>query len=163
MRKIDSDYKMQDFMPAKRPVELKTNSFPMQNFVCTNGVMVLTKGLHEYEIYQNELRICLLRSTGTISNPKNPARSIPAGPNLLTPNAQVLGESKAEFIIGFGNEQKAFKTVDNLFENYIAIDGEFKEAINFKIDEMPDNSYFYGINKHKKILYNYKENKISLI
>ena len=77
-------------MPAKRPIELKTNCFPMQNFVCANGTIAITKGLHEYEIYQNELRICLLRSFSTISNPKNPARSIPAGPDLKTPKAQCL-------------------------------------------------------------------------
>ena len=162
-RKIDSNYKMQDFMPAKRPIELKTNSYPMQNFVCTNGVIVLTKGLHEYEVYKNELRVCLLRGFSTISNPKNPARSIPAGPDLKTPLGQVLGLNKAEFILTFGDYKKAFKKVDYLFENYVAIDGELNKVNNFKLGEKPDNSYIYGINNGKKVVYNYKENKISLI
>ena len=162
-RKIDSNHKMQDFMPAKRPIELKTNSYPMQNFVCANGVVALTKGLHEYEIYKNELKIALLRGFSTISNPKNPARSIPAGPDLKTPDGQVLGICKAEFILTFGDYKKAFKVVDNLFENYLVIDGEFSQKNNFKLGEIQDNSFVYGINQNKKVIYNYKENKISLI
>ena len=162
-RKIDSNYKMQDFMPAKRPIELKSNSYPMQNFVCANNIVALTKGLCEYEIYQNELRICLLRCFNTISNPKNPTRSIPAGPNLETPLAQELKINKAEFILCFGNYKKAFENVDYLFDNYIIIDGEFKKEKNFKLDEIPKNNFYYGINKNKKILYDYKENKISVI
>ena len=162
-RKINPEYKMQDFMPAKRPIELKTNCFPMQNFVCANKIAVLTKGLHEYEIYKNELKICLLRSSDTISNPKNPTRSIPAGPNLKTPDCQCLGISKAEFILTFGNHKKAFKILDNLFKNYIVIDGEYSKEINIKYDEIPNNSYFYGLNNNKKIIYNYNENEILMI
>jgi len=162
-RKVDPDYKMQDFMPAKRPIELKTNSYPMQNFVCANGVVALTKGLHEYEICKNELRIALLRGFSTISNPKNPARSIPAGPDLKTPNGQVLGTNEAEFILTFGDCKKAFKIVDNLFKNYVVIDGEFKQEINFKLGENQKDSFVYGLNNNQKIIYNYKENKISLI
>lgn len=162
-RKVDSDYKMQDFMPAKRPVELKTNSFPMQNFVCANNVIALTKGLHEYEIYKNELRICLLRGFSTISNPKNVARSIPAGPDLKTPQGQVLGLNEAEFMLAFGNYKKAFKIVDNLFKNYVVIDGQFNKKYDLKLGEFIDNSFVYGINGNKKVAYNYKENKIYLI
>ena len=162
-REIDSNYKMQDFMPAKRPVELKTNSYPMQNFVCANNIIALTKGLHEYEIYKNELRICLLRCFSTISNPKNPARSIPAGPNLKTPDGQCLGIIESDFILSFGNHKKAFLIVDNLFENYLVIDGKFEKEINFKLSEKEENCFFYCINKNKKISYNIKENKISVI
>lgn len=162
-RKINCNYKMQDFMPAKRPIELKTNIYPMQNFVCANGAIICAKGLHEYEIYKNELRICLLRAFGTISNPKNTVRSIPAGPDLKTPMAQCQGLNEAEFIISFGNYQKAFKILDNLFENYVVIDGKFDKKNNFKLGEKLPDSYVYGLNKGKKIMYNYKENKILLI
>lgn len=162
-RKIDFNYKMQDYMPAKRPIELKSNAYPMQNFVCANNAIVLTKGLHEYEIYKNELRICLLRAFSTISNPKNPARSIPAGPDLKTPLGQSLGIVNCEIILSFGNYKKAFKILDNLFENYVVIDGDFEKEINFKFDEIPSDSYIYGINNNKKILYNYKNNKIDMI
>lgn len=162
-RKVDPDYKMQDFMPACRPIELKTNSYPMQNFVCANNVLVLTKGLHEYEIYKNELRIALLRAFSTISNPKNKARSIPAGPDLKTPNGQVLGVVESEFILSFGNYKKAFKIVDNLFENYLVIDGEFTKEIKLKFGESKENTFIYGLDKNKKIAYNYEEDKICMI
>ena len=162
-RKIDCNYKMQDFMPAKRPVELKTNAFPMQSFVLANEIGVLTKGLHEYEIYKNELRICLLRCFSTISNPKNSARSIPAGPNLETPNAQMLGENVCEFALLFNKKNKIYSLLDEFFENYIVIDGELKEENNFKLDLIQDNEFVLGVNNSKKISYNLKENKISLI
>ena len=104
-----------------------------------------------------------MRSTGTISNPKNPARSIPAGPDLKTPDCQCLGLTRSEFILSFGNHKKAFKILDNLFKNYLIIDGDFEKEINIKYDKIPTDSYFYGINKGKKIIYNYKEKKISMI
>ena len=107
---------MQDYMPAKRPIELKSNSYPMQNFVIANNIGVITKGLHEYETYKNELRICLLRCFSTISNPKNPARSIPAGPNLETIDSQELKSINNEFIIFFGNKNNAFLYLDEIFE-----------------------------------------------
>ena len=162
-RKIDPDYKMQDFMPAKRPIELKTNSYPMQNFVCANNIIASTKGLHEYEVYKNELRICLLRGFSTISNPKNKARSIPAGPDLKTPNGQVLGNIESEFVLSFGDYKKAFKIVDNLFENHLVIDGDFTKEISLKFGKNKENTFVYGINCGKKITYNYEENKIDMI
>ena len=42
-----------------------------------------------------------MRSTGIISNPKNPARTTPAGPPIEVPEAQQLGENTAELSIGF--------------------------------------------------------------
>lgn len=162
-RKTDPCYKMSDFMPCKRPVELKTNSYPMQNFVNVQDAVIFTKGLHEYEIYKNELRICLLRCTGTISNPKNKARSIPAGPDLKTPDAQCIGTLDAQFAIMFGDYKDAFTNLDLFLDNYIALDGEFRKKINLTLDKIPDNSYIYGMSENKKISYNISSNIISLI
>lgn len=162
-RICDYNYDMQQNMPAERPVELKTNSFPMQNFVNAQNLILLTKGLHEYEIYKNELRICLLRCIGTISNPKNPARSIPAGPNLLTPDAQCIGKIKLNFAISFGNHKKAFNILDEFMENYVAIDGINKENLKIEFLKLQKDEYFYGISENKKIIYNIKNKKVSLI
>ena len=151
-RKIDFDYKMQDYMPVQRPKELKTNSYPMQNFVIANKAIILTKGLHEYEVYQNKLRICLLRSFSTISNPKNKTRSIPAGPDLKTPEGQCLQSFVAEFAISFGNKEKAFNLIDDFFKNYVAIDGEFEKNIKINTKKIPDAQFIYVIN-NKKIIY----------
>ncbi len=155
-RKVDYKYNLQDNMPAKRPAELKTNIFPMQNFVCANGGIFITKGLYEYEIYNNELRICLLRAIGTISNPKNKARSIPAGPDLKCIEAQCLRKIDAEFAITFGNKEKAFNVLDEFNKNYVIIDGDFTKEINFKLDEIPKNSFIYGIDNDESITYCFK-------
>ena len=61
----------------------------------------MTKGINEYEVKDNHLALTLLRSTGMISNPKNPARTTPAGPPIEVPGLQQLGENEVEFAIGF--------------------------------------------------------------
>ncbi len=154
-RNIDFNYNIQKYMPAKRPFELKNNIFPMQNFVNANNVTVMTKGLNEYEIYKNELRICLLRAIDTISNPKNKVRAIPAGPDLKCPEAQCMGLIEAEFALIFGNYKKAYKTLDEFYKNYVTVEGNYKENINFKLDEIPENTFIYGINEGRKIIYKF--------
>lgn len=100
-RKFDPDYNIRENLPKTRGIEAKANIAPMQRFVWANKLGIITKGLTEYEVYKNSLSITLLRSTGVISNPRNPARSTPAGPPLEVPGAQMLGENIAEFSIGF--------------------------------------------------------------
>jgi len=100
-RKFDPNYKITDNLPKERGKEARTNTAPMQRFCWANGLGVITKGLTEYEADGNSLCVTLLRSTGIISNPKNPARTTPAGPPVETPAGQLLGENIAEFSIGF--------------------------------------------------------------
>lgn len=100
-RKFDPDYDIRKNLPDKKGLEAKTNTAPFQRFVWANGLGVITKGLQEYEVSENHLAITLLRSTGMISNPKNPARTTPAGPPIETPGLQQLGENEVEFAIGF--------------------------------------------------------------
>ena len=152
-RKTDYSYKMQDFMPVERPYELKTNCYPMQSFVCANGVIAMTKGLNEYEIYNNELRICLLRCFGTVSNPKNPARAIPAGPNLATKEAQLIKETKIYFALLFGNHKRAYKNIDEFMENYAVLEG-VKQDLEIIFEKNIVNSFIYGISEDGKISYN---------
>ena len=133
-RKIDYNYNMKDYIPAQYPLELKTNEFPMQGMVNANNSNILTKGLCEYEIYKNELKICLLRAVGTISNPKNKTRAIPAGPDLKIPNAQCLDLIKGEFAYMFGDYKRAFLNYDLLFKNYIIINGSYEKELNINFD-----------------------------
>ena len=100
-RKFDPNYNIRENMPKEKGKELRTNTAPMQRFVWANGFGVITKGLTEYEVYKNSLSITILRSTGIISNPKNPARTTPAGPPIRVVGAQQLGVNTAEFAIGF--------------------------------------------------------------
>lgn len=100
-RKFDPDYDMRKHLPKTRGIEVKTNFAPMQRLVWAQKFGVITKGLTEYEVYKNSLAITILRSTGVISNPKNPSRSTPAGPPIEVPQAQQPGMNTAEFSIGF--------------------------------------------------------------
>lgn len=100
-RKFNPDYNIRDNLPDEKGHEAKTNTAPMQRFCWTNGFGVITTGLTEYEVCSNSLCITLLRSTGILSNPKNPARTTPAGPPIEVPGLQQLGENIAEFSIGF--------------------------------------------------------------
>ena len=116
-RTFDPDYDMRKHLPKTRGIETKSNFAPMQRYVGSQGLGIITKGLTEYEVYKNQLSITILRSTGTISNPKNPARSTPAGPPLAVPEAQQIGENTAEISIGFFNENCYQKYIDEVFPN----------------------------------------------
>ena len=85
-----------------------------------NNIGVITKGLTQYEVAGNKLMIPILRSFGVISNPKNPARTTPAGPPLETQASQMIGDNKAEFYVFFGN-QNAFEKVMSQVYNYIIV------------------------------------------
>lgn len=114
-REFDPDYDMREHMPKVRGIEVKTNFAPMQRYVGTQGFGVITKGLTEYEVKGKSLLITLLRSTGVISNPKNPSRSTPAGPPIEVPEAQQLGINFAEFSVGFFEPENYQKYIDIVF------------------------------------------------
>lgn len=117
-RSFDPNYDMRKHLPKKRGIEVKTNFAPMQRFVWTQNFGVVTKGLTEYEVFENTLSITLLRSVGIISNPHNPSRTTPAGPPLLTPDAQQLGQNVAEFSIGKFKKGKWHKVIEEVFPQY---------------------------------------------
>ena len=116
-RTFDPDYDMRQHLPKTRGIETKSNFAPLQRYVGSQGFGIITKGLTEYEVYKNQLSITILRSTGIISNPKNPARSTPAGPPLAVPEAQQICENTAEISIGFFNENCYQKYIDEVFPN----------------------------------------------
>lgn len=114
-REFDPNYDMREHLPKVRGIEVKTNFAPMQRYVGTQGFGVITKGLTEYEVKGKSLLITLLRSTGVISNPKNPSRSTPAGPPIEVPEAQQLGINFAEFSVGFFESENYQKYIDIVF------------------------------------------------
>lgn len=114
-REFDPDYDMRKHLPKVRGIEVKTNFAPIQRYVGTQGFGVITKGLTEYEVKGKSLLITLLRSTGLISNPKNPSRSTPAGPPIEVPEAQQLGTNSAEFSVGFFEPENYQKYIDIVF------------------------------------------------
>ena len=128
-RHFDADYDMKNFLPAPRGVELKTNSAPFQRFVTTEGVGVLTEGLHEYEVEKSSLKITLLRATGVISTPKNPTRGTPAGPPIEVSELQCLGKCKAHFGICFAkNDIDLFKNTESFFNPVLPIFSEIEKT-----------------------------------
>lgn len=114
-REFAPEYDMRKHLPKVRGIEVKTNFAPMQRYVGTQGFGVITKGLTEYEVKEKSLLITLLRSTGIISNPKNPSRSTPAGPPIEVPEAQQLGCNCAEFSVGFFEAEDYQKYIDMVY------------------------------------------------
>ena len=123
-RNFNPNYNIRENLPKTRGLEAFTNTAPMQRGLIIdenkNNLGVVTKGLTQYEIYKNYLMLPILRATGTISNPLNPARSTPAGPPIETPGLQMIGENKAEMYVFFGNHN-AFREVINQVYNYIIV------------------------------------------
>lgn len=123
-REFDPDYDIRKNLPTEKEIEAKTNTAPMQRGLLIdeslNNIGIITKGLTQYEIFKNKLYLPILRATGMISNPKNPARTTPAGPPLETHALQMQGRNKAEFYVFFGNET-AFDEVLRQVYNYLIV------------------------------------------
>lgn len=118
-RKFDPNYNIRENLPKEKGHEAMTNTAPMQRFVWTNGFGAITRGLTEYEVSKKSLSITLLRSTGIISNPKNPARTTPAGPPIEVYGAQQVGENTAEFSIGFFDVKNWASYVEEVYPQTI--------------------------------------------
>ncbi len=123
-REFNPEYNIRENLPQSRGLEAKNNTAPMQRGLLVdeseNNLGVITKGLTQYEVYKNSIMIPILRATGVISNPKNPARTTPAGPPIETNDLQMLGENSAEFYVFFGNENAFNKVLDSVY-NYIVV------------------------------------------
>jgi alpha-mannosidase len=68
-------------------------------------LVLLTKGLPEYEASEDGLRLTLLRCVGTISRPPGlPTRPVAAGPEIATPDGQCRGRQVFEYALRFDGE-----------------------------------------------------------
>ena len=123
-RKFDPEYDIRKNLPTEKGIEVKNNTAPMQRgFLIDeegNNLGCVTKGLTQYEVFQNRIYIPVLRATGVISNPQNPARTTPAGPPIEVNSLQQIGKNTAEFYVFFGNHN-AFNDVLNQVYNYIVV------------------------------------------
>lgn len=118
-RKFNPDYDIRENLPFEKGKEARTNTAPFQRFVWANGLGIITKGLTEYEVAGSSIMVTLLRSTGIISNPNNPARTTPAGPPIEVPGAQQMGENTAEFAIGFFPVKEWANYVEDIYPQTI--------------------------------------------
>jgi len=73
--------------------------------VALGPLVLLTKGLPEYEASAEGLRLTLLRCVGTISRPPGlPTRPVAAGPDIATPDGQCLGRHVLEYALRFDGD-----------------------------------------------------------
>ncbi len=73
--------------------------------VALGSLVLLTKGLPEYEASEDGLRLTLLRCVGTISRPPGlPTRPLGAGPDIPTPDGQCRGRHVFEYALRFDGE-----------------------------------------------------------
>jgi hypothetical protein len=90
------------FEIVQRPIaseggtETPSRTWPTRGAVLAGDLAVFEEGVFEYEAIpdSHELAITLLRSVGTISRPEISTRSWAAGPDIATPNAQMIGEQR---------------------------------------------------------------------
>jgi alpha-mannosidase len=74
--------------------------------VALGPLVLLTKGLPEYEPSADGLRLTLLRCVGTISRPAGlPARPLAAGPDIATPDGQCRGGHVFEYALRFDGDR----------------------------------------------------------
>ncbi|MDP9343181.1 MAG: hypothetical protein M3Q23_14045 [Actinomycetota bacterium] len=74
-------------------LEAPSPTWPARGVVMAGGVAVLSEGVVEYEIAGGrEVAVTLQRAVGTISRQSIKTRPWPAGPDIATPEAQMIGD-----------------------------------------------------------------------
>jgi alpha-mannosidase len=74
--------------------EVASPTWPARGCVLAAGVGALSDGVIEYELVDGrELAVTLLRCVGTISRRSLSTRPWPAGPDIATPDAQMIGDT----------------------------------------------------------------------
>ena len=118
-REFDPDYDIRKNLPQTKGQEAKTNTAPLQRGVWANGIGIVTNGQTLYEVRGAELALPILRSTSLLSNPKNPARTTPAGPPLELNDLKQLGHNSANFSIFIGKMTDLEKNIANVFNKCV--------------------------------------------
>jgi hypothetical protein len=98
---VTSSVALAPFEVVERPLlseggtETPSPTWPARGAVMAGGVAVFAEGVFEYEVIPEppELAITLLRCVGTISQPQIATRGWAAGPDIPTPDAQMIGET----------------------------------------------------------------------
>jgi mannosylglycerate hydrolase len=106
------------------PNEVGLPTYPSRRFVAAGGLLVAHDGLTEYELVDiagegadrraGELAITLLRSVGMLSRGPFPMRSLPAGPPMPTPGAQLVGHHRVDLVLHVGG-RNPYAVTDEAF------------------------------------------------
>src|SRR5207253_2215062 len=89
--------------------------------VALGTLVLLTKGLPEYEASEDGLRLTLLRCVGTISRPAGmPTRPLAAGPDIATPDGQCRGRHVLEYALRFDGDRLSNAALVRASQDYRA-------------------------------------------
>jgi len=83
-------------------LEAPSPTWPARHVVLAGGIVAFHEGVFEYEVTAGELAITLLRCVGTISKQRLATRPFAAGPDVATPDAQMLGTTRFELALQAG-------------------------------------------------------------
>ena len=83
-------------------LEAPSRTWPARHVVLAGGIAVFHEGVFEYEVTEGELAITLLRCVGTISRQHLATRPFAAGPDVATPDAQMIGTTTFELALQAG-------------------------------------------------------------
>lgn len=119
-REHEQDYSVGKLIPCAKGIEIKTNTAPMQRFVFSQGLAIITEGLAEYGVDDDELYITILRAVGKLSKLSLNTRNFPAGPPLDTTGSQCLGRHSIRYAIcAKENSIELFKEADEFMGSII--------------------------------------------
>jgi alpha-mannosidase/mannosylglycerate hydrolase len=84
--------------------ETPSPTWPARGAVLAGDVAVCMEGVFEYEVLAEppEVAVTLLRCVGTISRPQLATRAWAAGPDIPTPEAQMIGEHRVTLTLHRG-------------------------------------------------------------
>jgi alpha-mannosidase len=87
--------------------------------VALGPLVLLTKGVPEYEASLDGLRLTLLRCVGTISRPPGlPTRPVAAGPDIATPDGQCRGRHVFEYALSFDGDELSNAALIRVSQDY---------------------------------------------
>jgi alpha-mannosidase len=107
---VEGSIALSPFEVVERPLrseggtETPSPTWPARGAVLAGGVAAMQQGVFEYEVLKDppELAVTLLRSVGTISRPEIATRSWAAGPDIPTPDAQMISRHMFTLILQRG-------------------------------------------------------------
>jgi alpha-mannosidase len=107
--------------PRVRWVEPPVPTAHTLGAVALGELVLLTKGLPEYEASRDGLRLTLLRSVGTISRgPGMETRPVGAGPQIATPEGQCRGRHVLEYALRFDGDRLSDAALIRASQDYRA-------------------------------------------
>jgi alpha-mannosidase len=83
-------------------LEAPSATWPARHVVLAGGIAAFHEGVFEYEVTEGELAITILRCVGTISKQRLATRPFAAGPDVATPDAQMLRTTTFELALQSG-------------------------------------------------------------